>query len=155
MRQRRWLELIKDYDLTINYAPGKANVVADALSRKNSDNQPTETEILKELKTELEKAQIPMIPGEAKASIATMRIVDEMYSDLKYEIIRGQAEDTFIQEEVKRISEGKPSEFRLGEFNSLWFKKRLCVPGNPKIKDIIFKEAHDTPYLIHPGSTKI
>jgi hypothetical protein len=34
MRQRRWLELIKDYDLEIHYHLGKANVVADALSRK-------------------------------------------------------------------------------------------------------------------------
>ncbi|KAL0409459.1 UNVERIFIED_CONTAM: Transposon Tf2-11 polyprotein [Sesamum radiatum] len=34
MRQKRWLELIKDYDLSINYHPGKANRVADALSRK-------------------------------------------------------------------------------------------------------------------------
>jgi hypothetical protein len=34
MRQRRWLELIKDYDLEIHYHPGKANVVADALSLK-------------------------------------------------------------------------------------------------------------------------
>ena len=35
MRQRRWIELIKDYDCTIEYHPGKANVVADALSCKS------------------------------------------------------------------------------------------------------------------------
>jgi hypothetical protein len=38
LRQRRWLELIKDYDLEIHYHPGKANVVADALSRKSYVN---------------------------------------------------------------------------------------------------------------------
>jgi ribonuclease HI len=38
MRQRRWLELIKDYELEIHYHPGKANVVADALSRKSQVN---------------------------------------------------------------------------------------------------------------------
>jgi hypothetical protein len=35
LRQRRWLELIKDYDLSIHYHPNKAIVVADALSRKH------------------------------------------------------------------------------------------------------------------------
>ena len=34
LRQRRWIEAINDFDLTINYTPGKANVMADALSRK-------------------------------------------------------------------------------------------------------------------------
>ena len=38
MRQRRWIELIKDYDSTIEYHPGKANVVTDALSMKPSSS---------------------------------------------------------------------------------------------------------------------
>jgi hypothetical protein len=38
LRQRRWLELIKDYDLDIQYHPGKANVIADALSQKSKTN---------------------------------------------------------------------------------------------------------------------
>ena len=38
MRQRRWIELIKDYDCTIEYHPGKANLVADALSRKSTSS---------------------------------------------------------------------------------------------------------------------
>jgi hypothetical protein len=38
MCQRRWLELIKEYDLEVHYHPGKANVVADALSRKSHCN---------------------------------------------------------------------------------------------------------------------
>ena len=39
LRHRRWLELIMDYDLGINYHPGKANVVADALSRRSHESQ--------------------------------------------------------------------------------------------------------------------
>ncbi|GKE87387.1 putative reverse transcriptase domain-containing protein, partial [Tanacetum coccineum] len=46
MRQRRWLELLSDYDCEIFYHPGKANVVADALSRKERD-QPLRTEVRK------------------------------------------------------------------------------------------------------------
>ena len=39
MRQRRWLELIKDYELEVHYHPSKANVVADALSHKHQCNR--------------------------------------------------------------------------------------------------------------------
>jgi hypothetical protein len=84
-----------------------------------------------------------------------MKVMEERQSDLKYTIIRRQSEDSFITEEIRRIEEGRPSEFRLGDFNSLWFRNRICVPDIPEIKELILKEAHETPYSIHPGSTKM
>ena len=49
MRQRRWLELIKDYDMSLEYHPGKANVVADALGRKGYVNGLTAGELPSDL----------------------------------------------------------------------------------------------------------
>jgi hypothetical protein len=61
MRQRRWLELIKDYELEIHYHPGKANVVADALSRKASCHCLTMKNSDITLWQEMEKLNLRMI----------------------------------------------------------------------------------------------
>jgi hypothetical protein len=58
LRQRRWLELIKDYHLGINYHPGKANVVADALSRRSHQNMLATRELLLEFCKEFEKLNL-------------------------------------------------------------------------------------------------
>jgi hypothetical protein len=58
LRQRRWLELIKDYDLEINYHPSKANIVADALSRRSHINMLATRELLLEFCVEFEKLNL-------------------------------------------------------------------------------------------------
>jgi hypothetical protein len=65
LRQRRWLELIKDYDLRINYHPGKANIVADALSRKKYCNATFARRMPPELQREIEYLNLGMV-NEAK-----------------------------------------------------------------------------------------
>jgi hypothetical protein len=62
MRQRRWLELIKDYDLEIHYHPGKANVVADALSRKSYCHTLITESVPPELKGEIDDFQLEILP---------------------------------------------------------------------------------------------
>ncbi|WVZ81159.1 hypothetical protein U9M48_028571 [Paspalum notatum var. saurae] len=61
MRQRRWLELIKDYDLEIHYHPGKANVVADALSRKSYVNMAVAFQMPFELCVEFESLNLGFV----------------------------------------------------------------------------------------------
>jgi hypothetical protein len=68
LRQRRWLELIKDYDLEINYHSGKANVVADALSRKKYCNITFTRRIQPELQREIEYLNLGIL-SEAKVTM--------------------------------------------------------------------------------------
>jgi hypothetical protein len=62
MRQRRWLELIKDYDLSLQYHPGKANIVADALSHKVYVNYLSTKELPKDLCKGLKDLSLEVVP---------------------------------------------------------------------------------------------
>jgi hypothetical protein len=85
LRQRRWLELIKDYDLEINYHPRKANVVPDALSRKKYCNATFAHRMSPELRREVEYLNLGMV-NEAK-------VVMEVEPTQEVEIREGQLED--------------------------------------------------------------
>ena len=69
MRQRRWLELIKDYDMNLQYHLGKANVVADALSRKVYVNGLTAGEFPKDLCAQFKDLRLEIVPEDYLASL--------------------------------------------------------------------------------------
>jgi hypothetical protein len=90
LRQRRWLELIKDYDSGINYHPGKANAVADALRRSHLNMLATR-ELLPEFYKEFEKLSLGWVSN-------TEVITLEVDWTLEQDIQKGQLEDAKIQE---------------------------------------------------------
>jgi hypothetical protein len=102
MRQRRWLELIKDYDLGINYHPEKANVVADALSCKKYCNATFARRMWPKLRREIEYLNFGMV-NEATVTM-------EVESTLEVEIWEGQLEDAKLKEIRQLIRGNKTSE---------------------------------------------
>jgi hypothetical protein len=126
LRQRRWLELFKNYDLGINYHPGKANVVADALSRRSHLNMLATRELLLEFYTKFEKLNLGWVSN-------TKVIEMEVESTLEQDIRRGQLEDAKIQEIEEQIKEDKAPGFSIDDQGTLWYKKRICVL---ELKDI-------------------
>jgi hypothetical protein len=148
MRQRRWLELIKDYDMSLQYHPGKANVVADALSRKSYVNGLTAGELPEELCEQFKRLRLEIVP---KGFLASLEVQPTLMDKIK----EAQKTDKDIKEIKGKMLEGKAKGFHEDEQGVVWFEKRVCVPQNPELRKLILQEAHDSPYSIHPGNTKM
>jgi hypothetical protein len=135
MRQRRWLELIKDYELEIHYHPGKANVVADALSRKASCHCLVVKTSDNTLCQEMEKLNLGIIQqgtlNQLKLeSIILQRIVDAQRDNVGMKHIR------------EKISAGTAKCFKEDDQGVLWFNNRIVVPKNEELHQQILDEAH-------------
>jgi hypothetical protein len=150
MRQRRWLELIKDYDLEVHYHPGKANMVADALSRKTHYHC-LSIEIFSEtLCNQMRKLNLEIIP---QGSLNLLSIE----STLQDRIIMSQFHDEGIKIIKLKLSQGEAKYrcFHTNHQGILWFNNRIVVPKDYQLRKQIFDEAHLSKFSIHSGSTKI
>ena len=149
MRQRRWMELLKDYDCDILYHPGKANRVADALSRKSSIAQLMikEWTLLEKVRDSEFKFEVSRV----SSLLATLRIEPEIQSKVK----ALQSTDLKTQKILEMDASKRKADFQVSEDGILKFQGRLCVPDNAELKEEILSEAHRSSYRIHPGSTKM
>jgi hypothetical protein len=143
-RQRRWLELIKDYELEVHYHPGKANIIADALSHK------AHCSYLPAVRFTREESRTRVLPNLSLFNIT-------LTPTLRAEIIAVQKTDESMGHIKRRMREGDPRVtcFRGDMEGMLWFKERLVVPKREALKKKILDEAHTSRYSIHPGSTKM
>ncbi|KAJ9553017.1 hypothetical protein OSB04_017062 [Centaurea solstitialis] len=126
MRQRRWVELLNDYDCEIKYHPGKAKGVADALSRK-------------------EKVK----PSRAQA----MGMV--VQSSLRGQILKAQEEALKAENLKDETLHQKEKEFEVRSDGACYFKDRVWVPKVDRLRSTIMDEAYQAKYSIHLGADKM
>jgi hypothetical protein len=151
MRQRRWLELIKDYDCSINYHPGKANVVADALSRKFYGFSATLLTTQKHIINDLERLGVEVVIGGSQSYLASLSVQPTLIEKIK----SSQGCDPQLIKIMEEVRGGNRLEFNISNDGALRFGDKLCVPKDSAIKREILEEANHSPYTVHSGSTKM
>nr|GEW28292.1 reverse transcriptase domain-containing protein [Tanacetum cinerariifolium] len=132
IRQRCWLELLSDYDCDIRYHPGKANVVADALSRKERD-VPLRV-----------RALVMTISLDLPKQILAAQIKALKTENLKKEDVGGMIRTDIPKERLEPRADG-----------TLCLNGRSWLPCYGDLRSVIMHESYKSKYSIHPGSKKM
>ncbi|GKC90442.1 putative reverse transcriptase domain-containing protein [Tanacetum coccineum] len=126
MRQRRWIELFNDSNCEIRYHPGKANIVADALSRKER-----------------------IKPKRVRAMNMTIQ------SGIKDRILAAQNEAFEVVNAPAEMLRGLDIQMELRSDGAWYYLDRIWVPLTGDVRTLIMDEAHKSKYSVHPGADKM
>nr|GEU52871.1 putative reverse transcriptase domain-containing protein [Tanacetum cinerariifolium] len=132
MRQQRWLKLLSDYDCDIRYHPGKANVVDDALSRKERDKSLRVRALFMTISLNLPKQIL-------EAQIEALKP-----KNLKKEDVGGMIRTDILRDRLEPRANG-----------TLCLNGRSWLPCYDDLRSVIMHESHKSKYSIHLGSEKM
>nr|GEZ83752.1 putative reverse transcriptase domain-containing protein [Tanacetum cinerariifolium] len=138
MRLHQWLELLSDYDCDIHYTPGKANVVADALSRKERE-PPLRV-----------RALVMTIGLDLPRQILNAQTEARKPENITKEDVRGMLVENSRDPEKVRTKKLEPRTDR-----TLCLNGRSWLPCYGNLRTVIIHESHKSKYSIHPGSDKM
>ena len=131
--------------MTIQYHSGKSNVVADALSRTGFPKT------CMSLIVYLDRMGISL----CYACVAREETQLLIQSPLREQVRVAQLQDRLLQAVRKRILAGRPREFSMEEDGTYFLRGCLCIPRKAAVKMEISRDAHRSPYTVHPGDTKM
>ena len=150
MRQRKWIELRKDYDCSILYHPGKVNVVTDALSRKSYGSMSTfksKHALLFYLNALQAQFQVYR-PGVLLTNF-------NVQPDLIWKIKSSQKDDPELVAIMDKVRKGDKYDFVLIDDDTLKFKNRLCIPHVGGLRRELLKDFHNSRFTVHLRGTKM
>ena len=150
MRQRRWMEFLKDYEFELLYHPGKANIVADALSWKTvhiAHLMIKEVELLEKFRD----MKLHVELGSEFIRCSTLTISSDFLSSVR----ERQLLDASLNKVREQLGSDEARDFALGKDGILRFQGRVCVPDDAEVKKLILEEGHMSHLSLYPSMTKM
>ncbi|KAM1152397.1 hypothetical protein ACFX19_035618 [Malus domestica] len=152
LRQRRWVELLSDYDCPIEYHPGRANSVANALSRKSHGQLNALYASRIPLLIDLRSTRVALKEGRRGALIASFQVRPVLLD----RVLEAQRNNTESQELIQAVLDGRKKNLWIRDLDGMLMQgDRMFVPNVEELKKDILDEAHISAYAMHPGSTKM
>ena len=151
MRQRKWMEFLEDYDFTLHYQPGKANVVADALSQKSRG-------VLASIASrEWQKLETVGQFGlqyseQAQGTLGNLVAMPSLLG----RVMESQGQDAELVSIRDRVQSSTGDEgWTIHSNTGLRYRGQVVVPQLTDLREEILREFHCSRFAVHPGGTKM